>query len=475
MIGRSEALKAGELILNYEIQSYLGEGGFSIVYKAINLGDVTGDVAKHLIIKEYFPSHLAPKRDSKTNKLFVSEYKKKEYERGLYAIIENSKNLKNLINNSKSIINIVKIVHCFELNNTAYIVMEANKGDILQKILSERKILSYSEIINFFIPVLDGLRFLHKNNIFHLDIKPSNIFISYEQPPIHYLIDFGSAYFSEYSNKISTKHASKTFSPPEFYDDANNFGDSKSDVYALGATLYKCIGGNLVAADSRQKEKDTLIPATSGFYGKYPQGLLILIDQCLALDPTTRLKDAEEVQNRLIALHNEEILKQTKEELVGKNIGHASLSPNKKLEIQSNKLAVNAILDESYYAGFMLRLLAFMVDCYFLVTPVVLIVLILPSNVFVDFSFGLILFSNLFLLGWLYFGLVDGSLVGATLGKRVFNIRVINEHGKKLGFLVASWRYFLKIIFFMLFFFNIKYKKRNIHDLVVNTFVISKV
>ncbi|KOS00969.1 hypothetical protein AM598_20080, partial [Paenibacillus polymyxa] len=82
-------------------------------------------------------------------------------------------------------------------------------------------------------------------------------------------------------------------------------------------------------------------------------------------------------------------------------------------------------------------------------------------------------------LPWLYCGLWESSKVQATPGKLVFSLVVVDKEGKRLGFLHASGRYWIKAISFVIV--HIIYivvaftaKKQGLHDLCTNTLVVNK-
>jgi uncharacterized RDD family membrane protein YckC len=82
-----------------------------------------------------------------------------------------------------------------------------------------------------------------------------------------------------------------------------------------------------------------------------------------------------------------------------------------------------------------------------------------------------------FVIGWLYFALMESSERGATVGKMALGLRVVTSNGQRLSFMNATGRYFAKIIsaiilgigFLMIAFTD---KKRGLHDMIASTLVI---
>lgn len=80
---------------------------------------------------------------------------------------------------------------------------------------------------------------------------------------------------------------------------------------------------------------------------------------------------------------------------------------------------------------------------------------------------------------WLYCVLWESSKVRATPGKLVFSLIVVDKEGKRLGFLHASGRYWIKAVSFVilrLIYIVVAFtaKKQGVHDLCTNTFVVHK-
>lgn len=123
-----------------------------------------------------------------------------------------------------------------------YLVMEYIEGDSLDDILQKtKKPLPERDVLPWIIQVCDALAYLHsqKPPIIHRDVKPSNIRITPEGKAV--LVDFGIAKFYDEFSKTSTVARAVTagYSPLEQYGIGKT--DERSDVYALGATMYKLL------------------------------------------------------------------------------------------------------------------------------------------------------------------------------------------------------------------------------------------
>jgi len=82
-----------------------------------------------------------------------------------------------------------------------------------------------------------------------------------------------------------------------------------------------------------------------------------------------------------------------------------------------------------------------------------------------------------FFIPWLYYAFLESSKTQATVGKMAMNMKVMDQHGEKLSFGRASWRFFAKIATSFLFVFGyllalITPKKQALHDILSATIVV---
>ncbi len=236
-------LHNGEFI----IEKILGKGGFGITYKAtqiiITQGRLGGktETKTQVAIKEYFFQNFCQRKDDGFS-IVVNESQIEFFNQFKEKLIKEAHILAKFVDKH---FNIVDVYDVFEENNTAYIVMQYIESKSLKEIIDEKKLLDEKTIYNFFIPIIETLIVVHKENILHLDIKPSNILIekNTEKP---YLIDFGASkmYDDVTLDAISSVPAARTdgYAPPEQYAKIVKFSPT-TDIYALGATIYHALTG----------------------------------------------------------------------------------------------------------------------------------------------------------------------------------------------------------------------------------------
>lgn len=95
------------------------------------------------------------------------------------------------------------------------------------------------DVLRNFNDVANALEFLHSKNVVHRDVKPSNIIVNSGGA---WLIDLGIAReLDDVKSQDTTLFGTRTFAPPEQFGYAQT--DARSDVYALGMTLYWMFAG----------------------------------------------------------------------------------------------------------------------------------------------------------------------------------------------------------------------------------------
>lgn len=182
--------------------------------------------------------------------------------------------------------NIVRVLAVFEANGTGYMVMEYEQGDSLKDILTRRQTLEEDELLNIVLPILGGLEKVHERGFIHRDIKPANLFIRDDGSPV--LIDFGSARQAlGAETRALTTLVSPGYAPFEQYYSKGEQQRPWTDIYGLGATLYRAVTGQAPqdAVDrSRailEAARDTLADVAEIGQGRYSVRFLNAIDHAL--------------------------------------------------------------------------------------------------------------------------------------------------------------------------------------------------
>ncbi|MBR5086179.1 MAG: DUF4836 family protein [Muribaculaceae bacterium] len=230
-------LQVGSVLRNiYRIDGYLASGGFGNTYLATNL-----EFKETVAIKEFFMRGVSERNDDYSSISVSNSDNVQMFDKQLSTFKREAVRLRKLgsMNNS----HIVKVHDIFEENNTAYYVMQYIKGKSLGELLKQyNKPFDQGWLKDNLLPqLLDALDVIHKNNLWHLDIKPSNIM--FDSKGNATLIDFGSSKQIDPSSgdpitMSSTLSFTKTYAPLELQQYEIKKIGPWSDFYSLGATLY---------------------------------------------------------------------------------------------------------------------------------------------------------------------------------------------------------------------------------------------
>ncbi len=224
----------------YEIVNYVARSDFSNVYLAKN------GQGEKVVIKECYPSEIVMRNGKE---VFTEKYKrdfgklKECFEREKYILekfLKKSKGRKKKFSDD-----IVKIVDFFYENGTNYIVTEYFCGITLKKYILENRIwdgkVQVNHILEIFLKIARIVCQIHKKEIIHCDLKPSNVLIDISGNIR--IIDFGASL--EKGEKVKFVKISEGYSPIEVYSEKIRI-DERTDVYSLMALLYFMICGKKV-------------------------------------------------------------------------------------------------------------------------------------------------------------------------------------------------------------------------------------
>jgi len=259
----------------------IGSGGFSLIYLAEDL-DGEGQV----VIKEFLPKKLATRSDS-VRVHAVNEEHVDSFNHSRKMFFQEAKVLAMLKHP-----NIVNVRNFCLANNTAYLIMDYERGRNLSSYIRERHgRLSATFIESIFLPLLDALNLIHAQSLMHLDIKPSNIHIRSGGNPL--LLDFGAVHqLSKTRRTLKGRIITPGFSPVEQYY-ASGYVGPWSDIYAVGATIRACMDGKPPPSAVQRHAKDTLRPAATALKKRYPKHMLDAVDWAMEVDALLRPQNVQ--------------------------------------------------------------------------------------------------------------------------------------------------------------------------------------
>lgn len=299
----SQTLPIGYMLeQKYRIIKLLGQGAFGATY----LVEHTHFGTKH-VIKEYLPDSSV--RTQSNTVVPKSKSDEETFIWGLKRFFDEAKLLYRLNHP-----NIVKVTDLFEVRGTAYFVMPYLGNNTFQSWINHHPKPTEDELLAIFIPLLEGLKYIHAQGLLHRDIKPENILISHDNTPI--FIDFGSARNAiGRKSKLVTRVLTPHFAPFEQYSQNITFSEAL-DLYSLAASMYQAIVGDYPPLAPDRVIQDDIIKLVDipKYQQRYSHHFLQAIDKNLSFKPQDRDQTALEMQNSLLGytahITNEPIIEQ---------------------------------------------------------------------------------------------------------------------------------------------------------------------
>lgn len=179
--------------------------------------------------------------------------------------------------------------------SASYLLFDWVEGQSLEQIMATGQKSSVAQIVAAASAIALALGRLHRLGVSHRDLKPSNLHLGSDGQ--WRLLDLGVAVSGREPASARDLHAgTPSYMNPEQWDGAA--ADSRSDLFALGVTLYQWICGRLPYGE--------IEPYQSGRYRRDPQALIAirpdlpvwlnhLVLRSIALDPKKRFETAEEL------------------------------------------------------------------------------------------------------------------------------------------------------------------------------------
>jgi len=289
----SNTLPPGYQLDEYVIESVLGVGGFGVSYQAT---DPT--LGTRVVIKEYFPQALA-RRNGDMSLVPAPGEAARQYEWGRQQFLKEVRALARFRHH-----HIVRVLRFVERNGSAYMIMEFEAGQGLHDYLHKHPNPDERTLMQVFIPILNGLQAVHQAGLLHLDIKPENIYLRSDLSPV--LIDFGaSKLVAQQTDGGDMVALSPAYAAIEQYPPFGKLGPW-TDLYAIGASLYRCISGSEPVSAKMRAEvlkdgmPDPLVPAGSLGTGGTSAYLRECIDWAMQLEPSRRPQTATSFQDALM-------------------------------------------------------------------------------------------------------------------------------------------------------------------------------
>lgn len=216
----------------YILGRVLSYGGHTISYLGMD-----AQANRKVIVKEYLPSDFSTRSEGEKEVTIYSGDGQIQFERGLTNFLNEANRIQHLQDPE----GIARIYDCMAENDTGYVISEYVEGQTLKEVLDSGRKYSVNDAKVFMKKILRGLAEVHKLNIVHCDISPETIMIT-NSGEIK-LLDFGAARYVTTANSKSLSIILKRGYAPEEQYRSRGVRGPWTDVYALGAVMYRMITG----------------------------------------------------------------------------------------------------------------------------------------------------------------------------------------------------------------------------------------
>lgn len=278
----------------YLVGKVIGEGGFGITYLGFDL-----NLELIVAIKEFYPNGFVTREANHSSRVSLYSGKNEaDVSKWREGFINEAKNLAKFSNLN----GIVEVRDFFNENNTAYIVMEYIDGITLKQYLKQNGgKISVDKTLEMMEPVIRALSKVHDTGMIHRDISPDNIMITKHGGMK--LLDFGAAReFAGNAEKSLSIMLKPGYAPEEQYRSRGKQGPW-SDVYALTASIYKCITGvTPIESMERMREDSLRLPSELGI--KITPQQESAIQQGMAVYAENRIQNMDMLYSMLYSQKN---------------------------------------------------------------------------------------------------------------------------------------------------------------------------
>lgn len=273
-------IKIGSLFQErYHVDRYIGRGGMSDVYHAID------NISKNSVA-------IKIAREDADNK--AEMYQRFTYEIRIAAAIQNHFNIVKIYDFGKS------------GDGLPYMVTEYISGQTLRDILDFRRTFGFEEACYIISQMLDALNELHIRGIIHRDIKSQNIYLLADSTVK--LADFGISIFINDKNPINESKkivGTPQYLAPEIIDGGK--ASPLSDIYSLGITFFELITGTVPFDhdDVHEILKDVIskdIPNIHLYRSSCPDNLARIIYKACAKNPKNRYQNVMDFKRDITEL-----------------------------------------------------------------------------------------------------------------------------------------------------------------------------
>ena len=261
------AIEPGQRIGDYEVVAKLGAGGLGVVYEVQHVISQRREAMKILLPDQSGAADMVERFRREVQTLAALNH-----------------------------LNIATLHTAFYYENQLAMVMELIHGETLR----DRRLkaaIALPQALDIMGQVLRALVYAHGLGVVHRDIKPSNIMITHEG--VVKLLDFGIAVTNQATHltRAGFLVGSIDYMSPEQVNGGR--ATARSDIYAVGVTLYELLTGRLPIVGSTPYEVmmghlQQIPPPPHELAPQIPPALSLAVMRSLSKDPEQRFATAEE-------------------------------------------------------------------------------------------------------------------------------------------------------------------------------------
>ncbi len=234
---QGESLEIKNSGKTFLIDEVLGDGATCIVYSA-HVADGMNNI-HHYRIKECYPYNADIERENG----FLIWRNNEEKESAIRKFKEAYERLISLQNQSNIGNSITDVMDIGEANNTIYQIINLKHGHSYDKDIET----DLAKVFDVSLHLAQIVRELHRNNLLHLDIKPSNFLVSYAPSTNVYLFDVDTIAPTSDIKKYERVSYSEEYAAPEQLQNQRDKICPATDIYAIGSILFEKIMGRKVS------------------------------------------------------------------------------------------------------------------------------------------------------------------------------------------------------------------------------------
>jgi serine/threonine protein kinase len=206
--------------------------------------------------------------------------------------------------------NIVRMIAAEKEEKVFFMVMEYIKGQSLEKVLDEKKILNWPAATEYVLQIVSAVSHAHANKIVHRDLRPSNIMISDKDGKLK-ITDFGTSVWLNNVPYASTRIGSPPYMAPEQFQGKATF---RSDIYSIGCVYYEMLLGRPPIFDPDpfkilEKAKQGKITPPRLKNTSIPKEIDGIIMRCLCSRIEDRYQSPDEIEKEISRFKGKDIKK----------------------------------------------------------------------------------------------------------------------------------------------------------------------